>query len=207
MLGHHNAQPAPQTSRNQAVSQNEVYSPSVGSENVENNRNTNGRQAAAGANNAKTNEEIRRKSNVVKEIEKIQKNREQRRANQEEKRQKLNEIDQSVPAWEFAQMIADFRSTLEFTRLTMTEAVPDFRISVCVRKRPINKKELSKKDIDVITMPTKDLCLVHLPRLKVDLTKYLDNQKFRFDFAFDESSSNDLCYKYNFINLFYPFNL
>jgi kinesin family protein 2/24 len=49
--------------------------------------------------------ESRRKSNVVKEIEKIKKNREQRRANQEEKRQKLNEVDTSVPAWEFANMI------------------------------------------------------------------------------------------------------
>ena len=48
-------------------------------------------------------------------------------------------------------------------------------------------------------MPTKDICLVHLPKLKVDLTKYLDNQKFRFDFAFDESTSNDLVYRYGFI--------
>ena len=56
-------------------------------------------------------------------------------------------------------------------------------------------KETSKKDIDVITMPNKDYCLVHLPKLKVDLTKYLDNQKFRFDFSFDESTSNDLCYR------------
>ena len=35
--------------------------------------------------------------------------------------------------------------------------------------------ELSKKDIDVITIPNKDHCLVHLPKCKVDLTKYLDN--------------------------------
>lgn len=45
-------------------------------------------------------------------------------------------------------------------------------------------------------MPNKDHCLVHLPKLKVDLTKYLDNQKFRFDFAFDENTSNDLVYRY-----------
>ena len=63
----------------------------------------------------------------------------------------------------------------------------------------MNHLETSKKDIDVITMPTKDICLVHLPKLKVDLTKYLDNQKFRFDFAFDESTSNDLVYRYGFI--------
>ncbi|RNA08381.1 Kinesin KIF2A [Brachionus plicatilis] len=58
-----------------------------------------------------------------------------------------------------------------------------------------DKKQISKKDIDVITMPNKDQCLVHLPKCKVDLTKYLDNQKFFFDFAFDESTSNDLIYR------------
>ena len=93
-------------------------------------------------------------------------------------------------------MITEFRATLDFSRLTNSEPVQDMRICVCVRKRPINKKEISKKDIDVITMPNKDHCLVHLPKCKVDLTKYLDNQKFRFDFAFDENTSNDLVYRY-----------
>jgi len=141
--------------------------------------------------------EARRKSNVVKEIEKIKKNREQRRAKQEEKRQKQNDVDTSVPAWEFSHMISEFRAQLDFTRVTNSEPIQDLRICVCVRKRPINKKETSKKDIDVITMPNKDHCLVHLPKLKVDLTKYLDNQKFRFDFAFDENTTNDLCYRYS----------
>ncbi len=143
-------------------------------------------------------DEARRKSNCVKEIEKIQKNREQRRAKQEEKRQKVNETDTSVPAWEFAHMINEYRSGLEFQRLTTSEPVQDLRIYVCVRKRPINKKETSKKDIDVLTVPNKDHCLVHLPKCKVDLTKYLDNQKFRFDFAFDENSTNDLVYRFVF---------
>ncbi|RNA28578.1 kinesin KIF2A isoform X2 [Brachionus plicatilis] len=179
-------QPVPQTSRN-TVASSDFY---PNSESMDDKRNKKAN------NNNNNNDEMRRKSNVVKEIEKIKKNREQRRATQEEKRQKLNEIDTSVPAWEFANMITEFRASLDFTRLTNTEPVQDMRICVCVRKRPINKKEISKKDIDVITMPNKDLCLVHLPKCKVDLTKYLDNQKFRFDFAFDESTSNDLVYRY-----------
>ena len=52
-------------------------------------------------------------------------------------------------------------------------------------------------------MPNKDHCLVHLPKLKVDLTKYLDNQKFRFDYSFDENTSNDLVYKLEFILKFH----
>ena len=31
--------------------------------------------------------------------------------------------------------------------------------------------------------------------IKVDLTKYLENQHFRFDFAFDENTTNELVYK------------
>lgn len=45
-------------------------------------------------------------------------------------------------------------------------------------------------------MPSKDQIVVHEPKNKVDLTKYLDNQIFRFDYAFDESCSNELVYKY-----------
>ena len=88
------------------------------------------------------NSEARRKSNVVKEIEKIKQNREVRRAKQEEKRTAVNNVDTSVPAWEFSQMINDFRSHIEFTKLSNSEPVQDLRISVCVRKRPINKKGL-----------------------------------------------------------------
>ena len=32
--------------------------------------------------------------------------------------------------------------------------------------------------------------------LKVDLTKYLENQHFRFDYAFDDSCDNEKVYKY-----------
>ena len=37
---------------------------------------------------------------------------------------------------------------------------------------------------------------MHEPKQKVDLTKYLENQQFRFDYSFDESSTNDMVYKF-----------
>ena len=55
--------------------------------------------------------------------------------------------------------------------------------------------EVTKKDIDVLTVPNKECVLVHEPKLKVDLTKYLENQNFRFDYAFDENSTNDMVYR------------
>ena len=38
--------------------------------------------------------------------------------------------------------------------------------------------EIGRKEIDVITVPDKSSVLVHEPKTKVDLTKYLDNQNF-----------------------------
>lgn len=55
--------------------------------------------------------------------------------------------------------------------------------------------ELSKKDIDVLTLPNKENVLVHEPKTKVDLTKFLENQTFRFDYAFDENATNDMVYR------------
>lgn len=91
-------------------------------------------------NNNNIDDANRRKSNVVKEIEKIKQNREERRVRQQEKRHINDNVDTSVPAWEFSQMIQEFRSHIDFQRLTNSEPVRDLRISVCVRKRPINKK-------------------------------------------------------------------
>lgn len=56
-------------------------------------------------------------------------------------------------------------------------------------------KELTRKEVDVITVPNKNQISVHEPKQKVDLTKYLENQHFRFDYAFDESCTNETVYK------------
>lgn len=56
--------------------------------------------------------------------------------------------------------------------------------------------EVSLKDLDVITIPSKDVVMVHEPKQKVDLTRYLENQTFRFDYAFDENSTNEMVYRW-----------
>ena len=55
--------------------------------------------------------------------------------------------------------------------------------------------ETTRKEIDVITVPNKENIVVHEPKLKVDLTKYLENQNFRFDYAFDASATNETVYR------------
>ncbi len=58
----------------------------------------------------------------------------------------------------------------------------------------------------MITVPNKNQISAHEPKTKVDLTKYLENQHFRFDYAFDESCSNDVVYKYVLIYSFLMFS-
>lgn len=141
----------------------------------------------------------RRRSNVVKEVERLKKNREDRRAKQaeviEEKVAQKN-IDPGNPNWEFMCMINEYQETLEFTPIKDGDAYINHQISVCVRKRPLSNKEIKRKEVDVICNPNQNQVIVHEPKTKVDLTKYLDNQHFRFDYAFDESATNELVYKY-----------
>uniref|UniRef100_A0A914YAB7 Kinesin motor domain-containing protein n=1 Tax=Panagrolaimus superbus TaxID=310955 RepID=A0A914YAB7_9BILA len=93
-------------------------------------------------------------------------------------------------------MINDYRSQIDFRPISPSDTVTDNRISVCIRKRPLDKREITKKEIDVVTVPNKDHVVVHQPQQKVDLTKYLENQKFRFDYAFDEDCDNEIVYQF-----------
>ncbi|XP_060894005.1 kinesin-like protein KIF2A isoform X4 [Labrus mixtus] len=139
----------------------------------------------------------RRKSNCVKEVEKLQEKRERRRLQQQELREKrAQEVDTTIPNYEIMYMIRDFRASLDYRPLTTADLIEEHRICVCVRKRPLNKKELTVKDLDVITIPSKDVVMVHEPKQKVDLTRYLENQTFRFDYAFDDSTTNEMVYRF-----------
>uniref|UniRef100_A0A8C9ELX6 Kinesin-like protein n=1 Tax=Pavo cristatus TaxID=9049 RepID=A0A8C9ELX6_PAVCR len=140
---------------------------------------------------------VRRKSNIVKEMEKMKNRREEKRAQLSEIRTKrAQEIDSNCPNWEFARMIREFRATLDCQPISLSDPIEEHRICVCVRKRPLNKQEINKKECDVITVPSKCVLLVHEPKQKVDLTKYLETQTFRFDFSFDECASNEMVYRF-----------
>jgi len=142
----------------------------------------------------------RRRSNVVKEVERLKENREKRRAQQAqilEEQEQLRNKDPGNPNWEFLQMILDYKEELEFNPLQDGDPIGNHQITVCIRKRPMSQKEIKKKEVDVVTIPSREGITIHEPKSKVDLTKYLDNQHFRFDYAFDENSNNELVYKYS----------
>eukprot|EP00058_Branchiostoma_floridae_P017093 XP_002602581.1 hypothetical protein BRAFLDRAFT_266132 [Branchiostoma floridae] len=117
---------------------------------------------------------------------------------EDEKKRRTNDPDYEPgnPNWEFLQMVRAFRSNLDIKTITNADPIEDHQICVCVRKRPLNKKEMAKKEVDVITTPDKHNTVVHECKLKVDLTKYLENHTFRFDYSFDDSASNETVYRY-----------
>lgn len=158
-------------------------------------RNTN---AACSPQQAQTKCNIRC-SSVVREVERLKEQREQRRARQAEARlQKtaLRRQDPGNPNWEVSVMLRKYRESINFSPLRSLDpnGAAVQQITVCVRKRPMSRRELKMKNVDIITVPTHDSLIVHEFRHKVDLTKFLEHHRFRFDYTFDEQCSNALVY-------------
>ncbi|KAH8348917.1 hypothetical protein KR084_012436 [Drosophila pseudotakahashii] len=146
---------------------------------------------------ANTNQQ--RCSSVVREVNRMKDEREKRRARQVEQLQEkdaLRRKDPGNPNWEVALMLRQYQATLNFSplRCLNPNGAPAQQITVCVRKRPMSRKEESAKNMDIITVPSADSLIVHELRFKVDLTKFLEHHKFRFDYTFDEECSNSLVY-------------
>ncbi|KAL3186600.1 hypothetical protein MRX96_027411 [Rhipicephalus microplus] len=87
-------------------------------------------------------------------------------------------FDPENPSSEFLSILREYRSTLDLRLLLMSDPSEVHQICVAVRKRPLNKKEVNQKEVDIITVPNRDLIVVHEPKRNVDLTKFLENSTF-----------------------------
>ena len=134
---------------------------------------------------------FKRRSNCVREVDRIQRNRDERRVSHVQKK-----VEPAHPQGDIQRMIQESRAKLVFRAFNASEPVEQHRISVCVRKRPLNTKEARARTLNVISIPHNDILYVHEPKHKVDLTKYLDSHTFRFDYAFDEATDNQTVYRY-----------
>eukprot|EP00730_Choanoeca_flexa_P004103 TRINITY_DN11598_c0_g1_i3.p1 TRINITY_DN11598_c0_g1~~TRINITY_DN11598_c0_g1_i3.p1 ORF type:complete len:617 (+),score=147.18 TRINITY_DN11598_c0_g1_i3:91-1851(+) len=93
-------------------------------------------------------------------------------------------------------MIDDCRAKMDIRPFPANQDVFMDKITVCVRKRPISRKETDKGEMDCVTMPDGELTVVHEAKEKVDLTKYIENHEFRFDYSFNHQCDNALVYRY-----------
>ncbi|XP_034474589.1 kinesin-like protein Klp59C [Drosophila innubila] len=139
------------------------------------------------------------RSSVVREVERLKEQRERRRALQAEQRKELSALkskDPNNPNWEVALMVGNYRDQLQMNplRCLSPRGARVQQITVCVRKRPMSRRELQSKAVDIISVTNRGSLIVHELRNKVDLTKFLEHHKFRFDYTFDEACSNTLVY-------------
>jgi kinesin family member 2/24 len=105
-----------------------------------------------------------RKSQLLSNIEELERNREHRRTQQgnaRKQREMKMQIDPGNSNWEFLAMIRDYQAQLVYRPLRSTDPVVDNRICVCVRKRPLGKKEMMNKEVEVVTIPSKNHVIVH----------------------------------------------
>ncbi|KAJ8784054.1 hypothetical protein J1605_009097 [Eschrichtius robustus] len=119
-----------------------------------------------------------------------------RRLQLEIRAQRALAVNTGNPNYEIQSMIEECRRHLDCSQLSGPKPLEDHRICVCVRKRPLNQRETTMKDLDVITIPSDKVVMVHESKQKVDLTPYLENQTFCFDHAFDDTASNELVYQF-----------
>ncbi|KAF9584838.1 Kinesin-like protein kif24 [Lunasporangiospora selenospora] len=68
------------------------------------------------------------------------------------------------------------------------------KIRVCVRKRPLNSKEINRGEKDMATVTGRQLA-VDEPKMRVDMTKYIERHNFIFDEVFDTDATNEDVYK------------
>ncbi|XP_030751180.1 kinesin-like protein Klp10A [Sitophilus oryzae] len=138
---------------------------------------------------------------TLQRINKLERERLERRTKQAKMKAERHDImkkTQDNPYWKVTQMIGDFRDRIDTTNKHFLghDTPSDHLITVAVRKRPINDSEIKKNEIDIITVPNKHQIIVHEPKHKVDLTKYLENHTFKFDCTLNEFCSNETVYKF-----------
>eukprot|EP00792_Barthelona_sp_PAP020_P007736 TRINITY_DN3159_c4_g1_i1.p1 TRINITY_DN3159_c4_g1~~TRINITY_DN3159_c4_g1_i1.p1 ORF type:complete len:710 (-),score=227.46 TRINITY_DN3159_c4_g1_i1:380-2374(-) len=69
------------------------------------------------------------------------------------------------------------------------------RIRVVVRKRPLSTKEMNEGQKDIANMENEQTCAIYEPKVKVDLSKYIERHRFVFDEVFDENGDNQRIYE------------
>jgi kinesin family protein 2/24 len=97
---------------------------------------------------------------------------------------------------ELRNTIADFRESVDFRPLRQSDPIKEDRMLVCVRKRPLNNRELARDAVDIVSVPRKDEIVVHEVKTKYDLSAHVKNQHFKFDYVFDETSNNNFVYNF-----------
>lgn len=149
--------------------------------------------------------EPQKRESGLKAINKIQQQRDERRAEMNKKRQEKlakeieNEALGKMGDVEFEHMIDKEKFKTEF--LAPHTYSNDLKLTVCVRKRPIFQKELQEGEIDCISVANPEIKIFGA-KYKVDgITKCLETNHFAFDNSFGENEGTEVIYEYALKNI------
>lgn len=149
--------------------------------------------------------DVKKKPSTLESIKAMEKERQLRRQQMDEqKRERQNEEKRNAELGVVGD--ADFVRMIDAWRNDQPASAPHLAfdceaakgrgkdLCICVRKRPIGKRELAANDHDAVSC-TNPVVTVHDCRHRVDgITKYLANAKFVFDHAFSETVHTDDVY-------------
>ena len=109
----------------------------------------------------------------------------------------MNQPTRAPPAAAAQQQSAPMRrkslGTNAAARPTAKKSTIRDRISVCVRKRPLNPTESDRGDNSVLRVDDSTL-FVREPKTRVDCSTYIEEHSFTFDEVFDEECNNEAVY-------------
>ncbi|KAJ3196909.1 Kinesin-like protein kif2a [Irineochytrium annulatum] len=147
-------------------------------------------------------------SKTVMEVSRLKAAREERRALAAEIKKAADEMDEHDKEFKvYRDAIEEFRVSLGWdqanTAAVKAEAGESVnrddengkaKIRVCVRKRPMNAKEIAKRHFDIATVRTASYpdasIYIHEPKVRVNMSKFIDTHEFFLDNAFDEHATN-----------------
>lgn len=95
----------------------------------------------------------------------------------------------------FCQLIEEEKENIKFESVHHRKKAAYDRLTVAVRKRPINEAEAQTNSPDIVSIVGDDSIIVHEPKEKVDMTRYIENSSFKFDYAYDVDVDNKTIYK------------
>jgi len=140
------------------------------------------------------------KSNVVDKIKAMEEKRTERRRKMEEEKVAKREKAAINQARGEGMIDIDFQNLMETSMISSAKAYPHVplnyaKIFVCVRKRPLFKKEKESGQIDCVSVAN-PVIRVGEPKYKVDgITKFIEKHDHRFDNVFSHLENSEDMYK------------
>lgn len=137
---------------------------------------------------------------MVDEIEKLKINREERRLKMENLKKEKAEKEAEVQALG-KNIDVDFELIMNKHRFKENLLQPHvsaahLKLCICIRKRPVFKKEELGGEIDAVSCANPQIKVLDA-KFKVDgITKYVEDHCFTFDNTFNENETSDDMYKY-----------